>query len=298
MEDMEPSDSAIHATHMWVSPTYFSTLGISLLAGRLFTGADMKPLEPGSVGAAVISESLARRLFGQHEALGHRVTTGAGMAAAQLSYRVVGIVRDSKWNTLVGEDDSGPLFYRPLADDGMRSTLTVVTRSRQPRATQRAVEQALAEVAPTVPVYLSTTLAAQVDGHLSNQRLFAIAASSCTVLALLLAGIGLYALISFSVVEQRKEIGIRIALGARAQRILGLVIRQGAQLGGIGLVLGLAGAATASRFIASRLYGVRSFEPTVYVLGGVLLLALVLLASFVPARAATKVDPMLALKSE
>lgn len=296
--DMQPTDSAIRTTHMWVSPTYFSTLGIPLLQGQMFEDEDMKPLARGSEGVTIISEALARRLFGQDDAVGRRVSTNLGMSIEQRWYRIVGVVRDSKWNNLIGESQWGPLFYRPLGDDGMRSTLTVVTRSREPGATRRAVEKALAEVMPTVPVYLSTTLAAQVDNHLSNQRLFAGAATACTVLALLLAAVGLYAVVAFSVAEQTKELGIRIAIGARTGQILALVMGQGARVGAMGLLLGVVSAGALSQLIASRLYGLPPLDPAVYLVAGALLVVLVLCASVIPAHRATKVDPMVALRQE
>ena len=292
------SDSAVSTTNMWVSPTYFSTLGIPFRAGGPFTDADMAVLTPGRDGAAVISESLAIRLFGRSDPIGRRVITRGGMSGDSVTYRVVGVVADSKWNALTGEERLGPLFFRPLGDDGMRSNLAVVTRSRRPAATRGAVERVLAEVVPTVPVYLSTTLEDQVNTHLSNQRLFAGVGSACMVAALLLAAVGLYVLVASAVAEQTRALGIRVALGARREQILGMVLVQGARQAGIGVLLGLAGAPMLSRILTSRLYGLSPLQPAVYLAAALLLLTVALCASIWPAFRATRVNPMVALRAE
>jgi ABC-type antimicrobial peptide transport system permease subunit len=214
-------------------------------------------------------------------------------------YQVIGVVNDSRWLT-VARREPGRMLYRPLGDPSMpgASTATLLVRTeRGATGVAAAIRGAVAALAPAMPVTVAT-MTERVDRTLGEQRLFATVVSLLTILAVSLAAVGLYALIAFSVAERRKEFGLRIALGAQGREILNHVALQGAVLAGIGTVLGLAGAVALSRAVASRLFGITPLEPHVYLLATSFMALLAVVASLVPAWAATRVDPMVALRSE
>ncbi len=187
--------------------------------------------------------------------------------------------------------------FRPLVS--VTEGGTIVVRSRLPVGELRgAVQREISALAPSVPVYDVEPMSDKVRRSISEQELLARVLSAFTLLAVALAGIGVYAVVAFSVAQRTKEIGIRIALGAEPRQILGMVLRQGTRLGSIGLLFGLAGATMLSRVIASRLYGIAPLEPAVYSIAAAWMLAIVLVASGIPARRATRADPMVALRAE
>lgn len=154
------------------------------------------------------------------------------------------------------------------------------------------------EVAPSVPVFEVKRLRERIEATIAEERVLARLLTAFTLLAVALATVGLYAVVAFAVAERTREFGIRIALGARPEQILRAVVHRGALLGGAGLVAGVAGAVALSRLVAGELYGVQPLEPSIYLLAAALLFVLVLLASLLPARQATRVDPMTALRAE
>lgn len=282
-----------------VTADYFRVLGILVLRGRPFSQADMAA--PASAErVAILGEGIARQLFGERDPVG--LTFMNGRRPAGTPHRVIGVVRDSRWRTIVGEEMAGATsaMYRPLGDRSMFRSLRAefLVRSRLVDAeSKRAVQSAMADLAPSVPVVVEG-MTERVNRLLAEQRLFARIIGALTALAVALAGLGLYGLVAFSVAERMKEFGIRVALGAQAQEVLNLVVRQGAVLAAIGVALGLAGSIALSRLIANRLFGVTPLEPYVYLGATAVLVLVVLIASVVPARAATRVDPMIALRSE
>jgi putative ABC transport system permease protein len=160
------------------------------------------------------------------------------------------------------------------------------------------VERAVAAVAPAVPLFAVERLSEATGRSVAEPRLLARTLSAFALLAVVLAGIGLYGVIAFSLAERTREMGIRIALGAQAGQVVAMVLRQGAKLGAASLVVGLAGALGLSRVVASRLYGVSSLDPGTYALAAVLLAILVLAASAAPALRAAQSDPIVALRAE
>jgi predicted permease len=293
--DAAPTDSGIPATSMWVSADYFRALGIPLLGGRTFQenetfGPFMRVEHP----VAILSRTLARRLFGNVNPVGRTVAAAFTGPPA----RVVGVVDDSRWGSLVDEG-LGPMQYYPIPNVVASTGAVMLVRSSLPvSALRTAVQHTVSEVAPSVPIFDSMRLRQRVDNSMSEERLLARLLTAFTLLAVLLAIVGLYAVIAFAVAERTRELGIRIALGARSAQILTMIVRRGALLGGIGVVAGLAGAAGLSRLVESQLFGMSALEPGVYALAAALLLALVVVASIIPARHATRVDPVTALRSE
>lgn len=290
-----PNDTGIAATSAWVSAEYFRALGIPLLEGRTFDESEEffsigKPRQP----VAIVSRTLARRLFGDTDPLGRTVAPAFGGPPA----RVIGVVDDSRWGSLVDEG-LGPMQYYPIPDAVVVSGATFIVRSSLAPSTLRAaVQRAVNESAPSVPLFDAMRLRQRVDQTMSEQRLLAQLLGSFSLLAVVLATVGLYSVIAFSVAERTKELGIRMALGARSEQILAMVVRRGALLGACGVAFGIAGALALSRLVSSQLFGVSSAEPLIYSLSAVLLFALVLIASLIPARQATRLDPVAALRTE
>lgn len=290
-----PSDTGIPATSAWVSAEYFRALGIPLLEGRTFDESEEffsfgKRIQP----VAIVSRTLARRLFGDADPLGRTVAT----AFPGPPVRVIGVVDDSRWGSLVDEG-LGPMQYYPIPDAVVVSGATFIVRSSLAPSTLRAaVQHAVNEVAPAVPLFDAMRLRQRVDETISEQRLLARLLGGFSLLAVVLATVGLYSVIAFSVAERTKELGIRVALGARSEQILAMVVRRGALLGVCGVAFGLAGALALSRLVSSQLFGVSSAEPIIYSASALLLFALVLIASLIPARQATRLDPVSALRTE
>jgi len=182
---------------------------------------------------------------------------------------------------------------------GQAPGLMVLVRSAIPAGRLRPlVESTISALVPGIPVTESASLREKIDQSIAEERLFAKTITLLTIVAVGLAGIGLYALVGFAVAERTREFGIRVALGAQVEQILDLVVREGVLLATVGVTVGAVGAAFLSRLIASRLFGVTALEPYVYIGATALLVLVVLVASLVPARAATRVDPMIALRSE
>ncbi len=289
----EASDPLVPTVSAWVGPGYFQVMGITLLGGRGFTDDEVfLSARPGSEGVGIISASQAIKLFGTIEVVGRVVQNQRGDAA----YRIIGVVQDSRWGGLLAGSEASP-FYQPLpafAEGG-----SILVRSDLPtRELRRAVERAVAVVAPSVPVFDVERLTDKVTRSVSEPRLLAKAALSFTLLAVVLAGVGLYVVMAFAVAERTREMGIRIAMGAQAGQIVAMVVGKALRLGSVALAAGLAGALGLSRLVASRLYGVSALDPAAYGLAAAVLLVLVLIASAVPARRATKADPIAALRAE
>ena len=206
---------------------------------------------------------------------------------------IIGVVGDAKYNDLKAEVE--PTAYVPLRGRGAHFELRTVTN---PAGLIPAIRQVVRDLDSDLPIFDIRTQSEQIDQLLFNERLVARLSSLFGILALVLACVGLYGLLSYEVVRRRREIGIRMALGAHQRDVLRLVVGRGMALTGVGVVLGLAGAFAMTRYLASLLYGVKPIDPTTF--GGitVLLISVALLACYVPARRATKVDPLVALRYE
>ena len=270
-----------------VSTGYFKTLGIPLLQGRDFNGED----RAGAPGVVIINEEFARRYFGGN-ALGKRIRTDSEGPYLE----VVGVVKNARYRSL--SESPLPFFYTPLAQGGKTSMTLFVRTDGDPLAVLPSVRAELMSINKNQTLYQINTLSAQLAEALSNERMIAVLLSVFGVAALLLAAVGLYGVMSYVVARRTHEIGVRMALGAQTGDIMKLVLRQGMTLLLVGGVVGLAAAFALTRLMASLLYGVSATDPVTFV-GITLLLAVVsLLACYFPARRATKVDPMVALRYE
>jgi predicted permease len=274
-----------------VRANYFSTMEIPLLRGRGFNEQE----DAGAPSVAIISETFARKYFPDQDPIGKRIGFDE---KTEGKIEIIGIARDTKYNSQ--REDIGPLIYLPwqqkLKSLGqMYFTLRIEADTA---ATVAAVRNAVREVDANVPVTDFKTQEAQASETLAREQVFARLFTFFGVLVLLLSAIGLYGVMAYSVAQRTGEIGIRMALGAQTRDVLRLILWQGMKLVVVGLVLGAVAAFAAKKVIASQLYGVGAADPTTFIIVGSLLLTTALLACWFPARRATKVDPMVALRNE
>ena len=272
-----------------VGPNFFKTMGTPLLRGREFTEADRK----GAPGTVVINETLAARLWPGADALGKRLST-TGPEGPFLE--VIGVARDSKYRSL--GDVARPYVYQPLLQLYNPKMTLVVRTTGEPQALTPILREQIRALDANLPIAEVKTYREQLDLSLFPSRIAAWTLGGFGALALLLAGLGIYGVVSYAVAQRTREIGVRMALGAKEKDVLGLVLWDGFIVIFAGLAIGLLLAAAATRAIAGFLYGVEAFDPLTFI-GVPLVLGIVALgASYLPARRATKVDPLVALRYE
>jgi predicted permease len=272
-----------------VGPNYFKTMGTVLLRGRDFTEADRK----GAPGVVVINETLAANLWPNEDALGKRVSVSGPEGPF---FEVVGVARDGKYRSL-GETPH-PYIYQPVLQSYDPKMTLVVRTTGEPQSVVTSVREQIRALDSNLPITNVKPLRDQVDLSLFPSRVAAWTLGGFGVLALLLAAIGIYGVVSYSVAQRTREIGVRRALGAKESDVLRLVLGEGFFVIAFGLALGLLLAFAATRVIAGFLYGVAPTDPLTFV-GVPLLLGLVaFVACYIPARRATKVDPLVALRYE
>jgi predicted permease len=272
-----------------VGGDYFRTMGIPLVRGRDFSSADL------GRDAAIINQAMAERMFERENPLGRQIYRG------EKEYEVIGVVGNTKSKTH-GEDQSN-CFYSFLERDPEMSVslfgLNVILKTdSNPRLLERAVRQELHTLDPNLAIYGVETMEEHFNKALPIPRVSASLFSIFGAVGLMLATVGLYGVISYSVRRRTKEIGIRMALGASAGSVLADVLRKGMSLAGVGLLIGLAGAAAISRLFQSYLYGMEAIDPFTFVAVPLALMAVALVAILVPARRASRVEPSVALRYE
>ena len=274
-----------------VSPDYFKTLGIGLVRGRAFGPQDVV----GQPRVAMLGEEAARRLWPHEDPIGRRIKIGPPAADAPW-LTVVGVVRDVRQQSLAGEPGSDlfvPIFQAP------GQWFAVVVRAKgNPGGLARAVRLSLAATSPEIGVVRTRSLQEVVASSIWVPRLWGWLFALFSLLSLLLAAGGIYGVMASSVRERTREIGIRMALGARRQGVLMLMLGQGLKLALMGAALGVALAAVVTRTLSSLLFGVEAGDPLVLLEVAAFLIAVVLLASWLASRRATRVDPLIALRYE
>jgi len=270
-----------------ITPGFFRSVRMPLLAGRDFTDSD----DEKAPKVVIISETFAKRFWPAGDAIGHRIDTGNGMST------IVGIVSDIKQASLT--DAPEPQFYRPhLQDPWSAMTFTVRVRGDSPERIMPDVRRAMRELDATLPVYGVQTLQNLLADQMQSPRSFGLLFASFAVVALLLASAGVYATMSFFVSQRTRELGLRVALGAEPSKVVGLIMRQAAFLAVSGGVVGVVLGIVAARALARTLYGVSAAEPLVYVAAAAVLVVAASFASYGPARRASSIDPMIALRAE
>ncbi len=280
-----------NADYRHCSPAYFQAIGIPLLRGRAFTAQD----QPGAQPVAIVNESLARQIWPNEDAVGKRI---AFLSAQGIDpwMVVVGVVGDVKHRGL--NQAARPEIYVPHAQTPT-GTMTVVLRAAgEPAALTAALRAAVKTLDADLPLFNLRTLEQLRAASLATQRFSLWLLGLFAAVALILAALGIYGLISYAVSQRTREIGIRMALGAQARDALWLALRQGLWLVLIGVAIGLLASLLLTRLMKALLFNISSTDPLTFA-GVALLLALVaLLACWIPARRATKVDPMIALRRE
>jgi putative ABC transport system permease protein len=274
-----------------VAPGYFKALGIPLLEGRDFTDADLIADAPQ---VFVVNEAFAKKFFPVDDALSASISVFMQRPRNPFG-RIVGIVGDVKEGTLRGVPQPTVFYnYRQLFFPGM----SLFIRSQRARQLAREATQIIRDIDRNLPVVEVRMVEDAFAESLARERLNAIVSGAFAVCALLLASLGLYGLLAFVVTERRNEIGIRIALGAQASQVVRMIVKQGLRLILVGASLGLVAAFAASRYLESLLFGVTTHDPTTFAAVPALLLLVSLIAVIIPARRATRVNPIQALRED
>jgi putative ABC transport system permease protein len=278
----------LRAERIRISPDYFNVLQASLRRGRSFTEDD----EDGKPPVAIIDESTAQKYWPNADPLGRRVRFTRDRTKPWAT--IVGIVNDIKSDGL--DIDGVPHIYVSTYQDSNKR-LSVVLRTSLPAASlEPQIRHEIQSIDPTLPVFGVASMNDVLDRSLASRRFSADLVGGFAGLAALLASIGIYGVLAYLVGQQSREIGIRMALGARREDILRMFLHRGLVLAGVGVVVGLVFAASSASVIASLLYGVRPHDPAVFLIVPLLLFTIAILASYLPARRATKVDPLIALR--
>jgi predicted permease len=275
-----------------VSSRYLETMNIPLLLGRQFSERD----DERAPRVGIINQTLARRIWPDENPLGKRLAWKVGRDAKE-TVEVIGVARDIKGRDLL-EAANPPMLYLPLLQNYNPSLVLHMRASGEPEQFTAALRREVSALDRNLPVYSIQPLEEHLSATLTPQRLFASLITSFGLLALLLAGVGIYGLLAYSVTQRTPEIGVRMALGAQTGAVLRLVVMQGMKLALLGLGIGLVAAAGLARLLKVFLFGVSALDPLTFAAAALLLAGVALLACYFPARRATKVDPLIALRAE
>jgi putative ABC transport system permease protein len=286
-ETVFPQNKRPVITWRVITPAYLEAIGTRLREGRDITQED----RAGAARVALVNEAFARRFLPGREPIGKLFTADGGDP-----FQIVGVV-----DNVMDEDFDQmrePEVYVPHAQDPWRTMYLVVKGSSAPAALTASVRSELNRLDPTIPLFNSKLMTQLIDDRISPKRLATAMLGCFALIALLLAAVGLYALTSHTVEQRTHEIGVRMALGAQASDVVRLVVGQGIGLAAIGIGLGLAGAFGVTRLMSNLLFGVSATDPLTFFGIALVLAVVVALACWIPARRATRVDPMIALRCE
>jgi predicted permease len=275
------------------TPGFFQTLRIPLLSGRDFTPND-KAKAPA---VAIVNQAFARRYFPGENPIGKHITPGLGDGITNdVAREIVGVVGDAKRNGLTKETQ--PQFYLPYQQAIILSPPLVIRTAGDPVSVIAPLRDVLAQLDNNIPLYRVSTAEDYVSLAAAQPRFQTVLITSFAVLALLLSAVGLYAVLSYMVAQRTLEIGLRLALGAQRDNVLGLILRRGMILAAAGLGIGVVLSLVLTRFVQQMLYGVGRFDPATFVGVTVVLLLVSLMASSVPAYRAARLDPMQTLREQ
>jgi predicted permease len=269
-------------------------MGIEVVRGRGFDVRD----DSKAPQVVLLSEAAVRKHFPDEDPIGKRINLGLGRGPGKpkAGGEVVGVVRDVKQLGL--GKDSPPGIYLPYAQYPAQSMAVVLRTDVPPRSLAVAAESAVHELDPLLPVARLATLEEVIARSISQPRFYTLLLGSFAATGLFLAALGLFGVMSYAVAQRTRELAVRVALGARQQELRRMVLREALVLGGIGLALGLGGALAVSRALTTLLYSVSPHDPATLAAMGALLLLTTLVAGYLPARRATRVDPVVALRAE
>jgi predicted permease len=294
---MKPGESLISPYVTDVTPGYFEAMRVPLVRGRLFTASD----DAHAPKVTIVDERLAARFFGTADPLGRRLwkpesakDLDKGPGPDSTYYTIVGVVGSVRMRGLTERQNVGS-YYFPVAQDAIRNMTIVVRSAGDPNLLVEPVRRSVQSLDPELPVFGVQTMESRVSASLMDRRTPMTLALLFAVVALFLASVGIYGVLAYQVAQRRREIGIRLALGSDGARIFQLVVREGLALLGVGLVAGLIGAAAIRRAMESQLYGIGALDPLVLGSVAAVLGIVAFLACAVPARRASKIDPLIAL---
>ena len=281
--------SSLPASFRAVTEDYFRTMRIPLLKGRWFDDHDTAESQP----VVIVNERMARQISPDHEeVLGKRIKHGFKNQVAE----VVGVIGDVKYAGL--DQQTKPEMYAPFAQRAWPFMRIVARSKSDPSVVAAAIREAVRAIDKDQPVDKITTMSSVVSASIVDRSFYMQLLGTFASLAFILAAVGIYGVVSYSVAQRTREIGIRVALGARRRDVLGLVLREALRLTALGVALGLVGAFVATRVLRSLLFEVKPTDPATFICLSLLLTFVALVASYIPARRATKVDPLVALRYE
>ncbi|HEX8088994.1 MAG TPA: FtsX-like permease family protein, partial [Blastocatellia bacterium] len=287
-----PSEAPI-SSYRVISPDYFQTLGIPLVKGRTFTEADDLASQP----VIIINQNMANTMWPGEDPVGRRMTVGVPLPGETPEYTtVVGVVGNVKHTTLSGE--TGMQMYQPAFQAPARNLTFILRTAVEPMSVVESARGAIASLDPTLPISNVKTMERIIYDSVAPFRFNLYLLGLFAVVAMILTMIGVYGVMSYSVTQRTQEIGIRMALGARPSEVRALILKQGFILSSIGLAIGLAASFFLTRFMSSLLYGVSATDPITFAAVALFLAAVALAASYVPARKATRIEPLIALRYE
>jgi len=272
-----------------VSPSFFATLGIPLVAGRMLTDRD--DLQAPRV--VLINQTAARTYFPASNPIGRRY---GNLLEKRTQTEIVGVVGDTKYNSL--REAPPPTLYVPIGQRQWPSMAVEVRTASDPASYISAVREAVRGIDPNLPLMNMTTQAEAIEGRLAQERLFAQAYAVFGLLALIVASVGLFGLMSYNVARRTNEIGVRMALGARRGDVVSMVMRESMAMVAAGIAIGLGGTVVAGRLVASLLFGLSPTDPPTIAGAMAVMLAVSAIAGYLPARRASRLDPMAALRCE
>lgn len=288
-DDPFPKGRQPYVQHRIATPGYFDAIGTALHKGRLFTDQDDAQATP----VVLVNETFAKQFLRDREPIGERLSLGNDQ---QKTLQIVGVVADVKNDDV--EERTDPGVYVPYAQQSWFTMNLIVHTKHEPTLAAASIRNEVRALDRNAPVSNVKTLLRMIDERISSKRVMTWVLGVFAGAALLLAAVGLYAVMSYAVAQRTHEIGVRMALGAQTRDVLELVIRQGLKLTLIGVVVGLAGAFAMTRALSYFLFGVTATDPTTFIGLSLLLAGVALLACYVPARKAARVDPMIALRYE
>jgi ABC-type antimicrobial peptide transport system, permease component len=299
-----PPDGSTECDAMAVGPRYFETMKMPILAGRDFGPQDERPVaaatppgekKPGNVSeapplSAVINQSMARFFYGNQDPIGKRFNSEGRQ------FEVIGVTQDSKYSDI--REQPPRIYYIYYFQQPRREGVTFQLRTDTQARDSGAIQRLVRELDPQVQVIGLQTLADVVDQSLVQERFIAQTAAAFSLVALMLACVGLYGVMSNAVTRRTNEIGIRMALGAKSRDVVELVMREVLLLVGLGAIIGLLAAFATMRLVSNLLFEVRPSDPLTIAFATLLLIMVAVLAGYLPARRASRVDPLIALRRE
>ena len=274
-----------------VTPGYFSTMGIPILKGREFDETDVRDGRK----VAIVDEVLARKYWPGQDPIGKRVGRGGGPAGPEW-WDVIGVVGHVMQNS--PKDDEHTQLYRPFSQQAQGQLGFAIRTRGDPAALEPAVRRLVLSIDPQQPIYDVRAMEERVSGSSSQPRFLSLLLGLFAAVAATLAAVGIYGVMSYTVAQQTRELGIRMALGAETSSVLRLVLNKGLILAGVGIALGIGGALALGKVVAAQLFQTKAADPIVFLGVSLGLVVVALFATLVPARRATRVDPMVALRSE